>query len=111
MAVYTPEMTITNKVLGNGAGNITTWQAQASSEVIIVRTINIQTATAARTVTLQTGSASADTAAQYFMNAYALTANVPFVRNMWLAVADTHYINGFANATDITGFAAGYSYA
>lgn len=111
MATYTPANLITTKALGNGAGNIATWRYQASSEKGIVRTFIINTPTAARTVTIQQGATAGDTTAQRILDAYALTANVPYVFNGWIEIEDTHYFQGFANNTDINGSAWGYEYS
>ena len=75
------------------------------------RTYPVGKAPAARTVTLQQGATAADTAAQRIFDAYALTANVPFVQNGWYTVQNNDYFQGFANNTDIIGAAYGYVYS
>lgn len=113
-AAYTPATLISTKLLGNGAGNISTWRYQnvaGAGTFGIVRTFVIETVTAARTVTLQQGATAADTAAQRIFDAYALTANVPFIQNGWWVVVNNDYFQGFANAADIGGAAYGYTYA
>jgi hypothetical protein len=114
MAAYTPATLISTKLFGNGAGNIGTWRYQntgGAGTFGIVRTAVIETVTAARTVTLQQGATAADTAAQRIFDAYALTANVPFLLNGWYVVINNDYFQGFANAADIGGACYGYSYA
>jgi hypothetical protein len=114
MAAYVPATLISTKLFGNGAANIGTWRYQnvaGAGTFGIVRTTVIETVTAARTVTIQQGATAADTAAQRIYDAYALTANVPFVLNGWITVQNSDYFEGFANAADIGGAAYGYSYS
>lgn len=114
MAVYTPAQLIATKVMGNGAANIATWRKQntaGASTFDIHRTTTISTATAARTVTLEEGSTAADTASQKFVDAFALTANVPQTWNWWRAIPNNDYFEGFANSTDINGCSDGYTFA
>lgn len=114
MAAYTPATLISTKLLGNGAANIATWRYQntgGAGTFGIVRTFLIETVTAARTVTIQQGVTATDTAAQRLFDAYALTANVPFIQHGWWVVINSDYFQGFANSTDIGGAAYGYSYA
>ena len=110
MAVYTPKNLIANKAFGNGSGAISTWSYQASAVTGIVRTITVNTPTAARTVTLQSGVTQADTTAERFLDAYALTANVPYILNFWRVIPASSFLDGFANSTDINGAADGYEY-
>lgn len=112
MAVYTPATLITAKVMGNGAANIATWRYQntgSAGTFGIVRTTIINTATAARTVTIEQGATAADTAAQKIVDAYALTANVPYVLQGWFTIQSNDYWEGFANSTDIVGASYGYT--
>jgi hypothetical protein len=114
MATYTPATLITAKAFGNGAANIATWRYQntgGAGTFGIVRTVIVNTPTAARTVTIEQGSVAADTTAQKILDAYALTANVPYVLNTWITVQNNDYFEGFANATDINGGVYGYTYA
>ncbi len=114
MAAYTPATLISTKLFGNGAANIATWRYQntaGAGNFGIVRSAIIETVTAARTVTLQQGATAADTAAQRIFDAYALTANVPFLLNGWYVVVNSDYFQGFANNTDIGGSAYGYTFA
>jgi hypothetical protein len=114
MAVFTPAQLIASKVMGNGAANIGTWRKQNTAGATtfdIHRTTIIDTATAARTVTIEEGSVAADTAAQKILDAYPLTANVPLVQNWWIPVPNNDYFEGFANNTDINGASNGYTYA
>lgn len=114
-ATYTPAQLIAPKAMGNGAANIATWRKQNSAGAgtfDIYRSITIQTPTAARTATLQQGATAGDTAAQRILDAYALTANVPFEHpNNWVVVPNSDYMEGFANSTDIVGGGYGYTYA
>src|SRR5262245_26368442 len=114
MATLVPAELISTKALGNGAANISTWRKQntaGAGTFDIHRTTVIQTPTAARTVTLQNGSTAADTTAERIRDAFALTANVPFVQNWWVAVKNNDYFQGFANNTDINGKSDGYTYS
>ena len=113
-AVYTPATLITAKALGNGGANISTWRYQntgGAGTFGVARTTIFNTPTAARTVTLEQGSTAADTVAQKILDAYALTANVPYILNGWYTVQNNDYWEGFANATDINGASYGYTYA
>lgn len=112
MSVYTPATLITSKVMGNGAANIATWRYQntgGAGTFGIVRTAIFMTPTAARAVTVEQGSVAADTVAQKILDAVALTANVPYQLNGWIAVQNNDYFEGFANNTDINGAAYGYT--
>ncbi len=114
MATYTPATLITSKAFGNGAANIATWRYQntaGAGTFGIVRTLIVVTPTAARTYTIEQGSTAADTVAQKIIDAFALTANVPDIRNMWATVQNNDYFEGFANNTDINGAAYGYTFA
>lgn len=112
MATYTPATLITAKLMGNGAANISTWRYQntgGAGTFGIVRTNIFNTATAARTITVEQGSTAADTAAQKILDAYPLSANQPYVLNGWFTVQNNDYWEGFANSTDIVGAAYGYT--
>jgi hypothetical protein len=114
MATYTPAQLIAPKAFGNGAGNISTWRKQntaGANTFDVHRTLTIETPTAARTVTVQQGVTAADTTAERIIDAMALSANVPFVRNWWVPVPNNDYFQGFANSTDINGGTYGYTYA
>jgi len=114
MAAYTPATLITSKAFGNGAANIATWRYQntaGSGTFGVVRTIVVDTPSAARTVTIEQGATAADTTAQKIVDAFVLTANVPQIWNLWLTVQNNDYFEGFANNTDINGAAYGYTYA
>jgi hypothetical protein len=114
MAVYTPSTLISSKAFGNGSGAIATWRYQntgGAGTFGIARTIIVDTPTAARTVTIQQGATAADTSTQRLLDAYALTANVPYILNAWITIQNSDYLEGFANSTDIVGAAYGYTYA
>jgi hypothetical protein len=113
MPVYTPATLITSKAMGNGAANIATWRYQntgGAGTFGVVRTVVINTPTAARTATIEQGSVAADTVAQKILDAFALTANVPQVFNWWLTVQNNDYFEGYANSTDINAAAYGYTF-
>jgi hypothetical protein len=113
MATYVPATLIAAKALGSGGGAIGTWQKQNSAGAgtfDVYRTMVVDTPTAARTVTIQVGTAATDTTAQRIMDATALVANVQQVFNWWIPVPNSSYFSGFANATDINGAAYGYAY-
>ena len=112
MATYTPATLISTKAFGNVAANIGTWRYQntaGAGNFGIIRTVIIETPTAARTVTLQQGATAADTTAQRIHDAYPLTANQPYLLNGWFVVVNSDYFEGFANNTDINGAAYGYT--
>lgn len=114
MATYLPATLITSKAMGNGAANIGTWRYQntaGAGTFGIVRTLIINTPTAARTVTVEQGATAADTVAQKILDALALTASVPYVLNGWFTVQNNDYFEGFANAADINAAAYGYTYS
>lgn len=114
MATYVPSTLITSKAFGNGAANIATWRYQntgGAGTFGVVRTLIADTPTAARAITIEQGSTAADTTAQKILDAYVLTANVPFVLNGWFTVQNSDYFEGFANNTDINGAAYGYVYS
>jgi len=111
MATLTPATLITAKLMGNGAANIATWRYQntgGAGTFGIVRTMTFCSA-AARTVTVEQGSTAADTASQKIVDAYTLTANVPWDKNGWYTVQNNDYFEGFANNTDVVGAAYGYT--
>lgn len=110
-ATYTPTQLISTKAFGNGSGNISTWRKQDTVNVNVHRTLVANTPTAARTITIQQGATAADTTAQRLLDAYALTANVPFILNWWVVAPVNDYFEGFANNTDIDGASHGYSFA
>jgi hypothetical protein len=114
MATYVPAILITTAAFGNGAANISTWRKQntaGAGTFDVHRTLVVNTPTAARTVTIEQGSTAADTVTQKLLDAYALTANIPYVQPWWIAVPNNGYFEGFANSTDINGMSSGYNYA
>lgn len=114
MATYVPVTLVTAKAFGNGAANISTWRYQntaGAGTFGIVRTLVVDTPTAARTFTIEQGSVAADTVAQKIIDAYALTASVPYIFNGWITIQNSDYFEGYANATDINGAAYGYTYS
>lgn len=114
MATYVPATLITAKAFGNGSGNISTWQKQntaGSSTFDVYRTVAVVTSTGARTVTLEQGPTGTAVTTQRIVDAYALTANVQYVLNCWIAVPNNGYFQGYANNTDINGGAYGYTYS
>jgi hypothetical protein len=114
MATYVPAQLIATKAFGNGAANIATWRKQntaGAGTFDVHRTLVVNTPTAARTVTVQQGATAADTTAQRLLDAYALTANVPYISNWWIAIPNNDYFEGFANSTDINGASYGYTYS
>lgn len=113
MAVYTPAQLIASKLMGNGGANIATWRKQnaaGAGTFDIHRTTTFNSA-AARAVTVQQGVTAADTAAQRIIDAEVLVANVVVVKNWWIAVPNSDYFEGFANAADVTAASHGYTYA
>lgn len=114
MATYLPATLITAKAFGNGAANIATWRYQntaGAGTFGIVRTLQINTPSSARTVTIEQGSTAADTTSQKILDAYALTASIPYIQNGWITVQNNDYFEGFANNTDINGAAYGYTFS
>lgn len=114
MAVYTPATLITSKAFGNGAANIGTWQKQNTAGVgtfDIYRTTVVCCNNSGRFYTLEQGAVAADTAAQKIIDTFPLTANVPDMRNWWVAIPNNGYFGGFATNTDIIGAGYGYTFA
>ena len=114
MGVYLPATLITAKLMGNGAANIGTWRYQNTGGAGTFGVVRhaIFSSAAARAVTVEQGSVAADTAAQKIVDAYPLTANVPWpLAPAWITIQNNDYFEGFANSTDINGAAYGYTYA
>lgn len=113
MAVYTPANLIATKALGNGAGNIGTWQVQNASGAgtfHIHRTTNFEDPNGA-SVTIEIGATAAETTAQRVWDAQVITAHVAYVQNWWKAVPNSSYFGGFANTATCNGSSDGYIYA
>jgi hypothetical protein len=113
MAVYAPANHIAAKALGNGSGNIGTWQVQntlGAGDFHIHRTTTFQDPNGA-SVTIEVGATAATTTAQQIMNAQVLAAHVEFVQNWWIAVPNSSYFGGFANTATCNGHTSGYTYS
>jgi hypothetical protein len=76
----------------------------------IIRTFVVQANTTARTVTLDMATSTADAAATRIVDAYALTANVPWINNVWWVCDTTTWLVGLASAagTTVMFSASGY---
>ncbi len=111
MSVYTPATLITAKVMGNGAANITTWQVQNTAGAGTFNIVRhaVFCSVAARAITVEQGSVSADTAAQKILDATLLTVNVPYELKGWITMPNNGYFGGFANNTDVVAAAYGYT--
>ena len=113
MAVYTPANLIAAKALGNGAGNIGTWQvqnAQGAGTFHIHRTTIFEDPNGAN-VTIEVGATASDTTAQRIWDALTIAAHIPYVQNWWIAVPNSSYFGGFASTTTCNGHTSGYTYA
>ncbi len=107
-AVYTPATIIAQAGLSASGG--TSLLTGSGGTLYIVRTWNIQASTAAKTVTVSIG---ADAAGKRILDAYPLTANVPFINNGWWTItgAGAHDVDGNCSATTVSLGAFGYTYA
>lgn len=114
MASYVPFNILDSKAMGNGSGNIATWQKQntlGAGSFYIARTLVFDTPTAARTVVVEIGATATATTAQQILPTQALTANVATIINGWFAIANNNYLQGYANNTDINASAYGVQYS
>lgn len=110
MATYTPKALINSKAMGNGSANITTWQYQNTGTVAAVARSMAFMGQAGGTgsVTVQIGVTGATTiAAQNIIDAYALSANVPYFVNGWYAVDVNYFLDGFTTNASTNGAAYG----
>jgi hypothetical protein len=110
MATYVPTQLKATTALTASAADLV---KPAASHTSIVRTFVVQANTAARTVTLNMATSTADAAATRFVDAYALTANVPWINNCWLVADTTTWLVGLASAAGSTVMfsAWGYDYS
>ena len=106
MAVYTPKNLVPVTQL---TATAVTQYTTPSVTTAVIRTIWANTATAARTVTVSTGT---DGSATRLLDAYALTVTVPAIFNVWVAIPTTTTIQALAsNATSVNLQISGYEYA
>ena len=94
MATYIPTVLRATIALTTAAVDMV---KPASAHVSIVRTLIVQANTSGRTVTLNMATSTADAAATRFVDAYALTANVPWVNNVYLVCDTTTWLVGLAS--------------
>lgn len=110
IATYTPKTLINAKAMGNGSGNITTWQYNNTGTVASVARSLAFTGQAGATgqVNVQIGVTGATTiTAQQIIDSYALTAGVPFLVNGWYTVDAAYFLDGYANSATVNGYAGG----
>ncbi len=110
IATYTPKTLITPTTLGNGSGNITTAQYNntGTGEAIARSITSMGQAGATGQVTWEMGITGATTQQHNrFIDAYALTANIPFFVNGWYTVPASSFLSAWGNSATITGYAAG----
>ncbi len=110
MATYTPKTLINSKAMGNGSGNITTWQYNNTGTVASVARSFAFAGQAGATgqVNVQIGVTGATTiAAQTIIDSYVLTSGVPYLVNGWYTVDASFFLDGFANSTTVNGYAGG----
>ncbi len=110
MATYVPTQLRATIALTTAAVDMV---KPASLHTSIVRTFIVQANVAARTVTLNMATSTADAAATRFVDAYPLTANVPWIVNGWFVCDTTTWMVGLAsNAVSTVMFSAsGYDYS
>lgn len=110
MATYVPTQLKATTALTTSAADLV---KPASLHTSIIRTMIINANTTARTVTLNMATSTADAAATRFLDAYALTANVPFIFNGWLVADTTTWLVGLASHAGSTVMfsASGYDYS
>lgn len=109
-ATYTPKTLILPKTLGNGSGNVTTAQYNntGSGEAVARSLTSMGQAGATGQVTWEMGVTGATTIqSQRFIDAYALTANIPYFVNGWYTVPVNDFLSAWANSATVTGYAAG----
>ena len=108
MAGYVPTSLIAPGAIA-GSGTATTYTPSGATTGII-RTLFAQTTTTARTVTFV--PYGADGTGTRFLDAYALTVNVPVVYNLWLVVPNGKTSTAYSNGTATVSFAAsGYEWS
>jgi len=110
MATYTVHTLIQSKPLGNGSANITTWQYQnTGSAAAVARSLAFMgQAGGTGSVTVQVGVTGATSIAnQNIIDAYALSANIPFFVNGWYTVEVNYFLQGFTTNTTTNGAAYG----
>lgn len=108
-AVYTPAAVVAQGSLGTGAG--TSLLTGTNATVYVMRTIHVDTSGSGKTATMSIG---ADAAGKRLLDAYALTASVPFVMNGWWVFTGSgaaHDLDGNCNSTTVACGVAGYSYS
>lgn len=104
MAVYTPKPLAVQAALVGSATTVYTPSAVTG----IIRTITAQTVASGKNFTLSIG---VDGAGTRLFDAFALTANVPFIQNGWWPVLTTVIVNMYCAATAVNGGLYGYEYA
>lgn len=109
MATYVPTQLKATTALTTSAADLV---KPAAAHTSIIRTFIVNANTTARTVTLDMATSTADAAATRFVDAYALTANVPWIVNGWLVADTTTWLVGLASAAGSTVMfsASGYDY-
>jgi len=113
-ATYTPATFVTAKALGNGSGNITTWQYQNTGTLgaICRQLVFSGQAGATGAVTAEIGVTGATSIQnQRIIDAVVLTANTPYFVNGWFNVPINHFLSGFANSATVTAAAYGVTAA
>ncbi len=110
MATYTVKTLITPITLGNGSGNITTAQYNntGASDSVARSLTSMGQAGATGQVTWEMGVTGATTIQHNrFIDAYVLTAAIPFFVNGWYTVPASSFLSAWGNSATITGYAAG----
>lgn len=110
MATYTPVQLKATTALTTSAADIV---KPAGGITAIIRTFVVQANTTARTVTLDMATSTADAAGTRIVDAYALTANVPWIVNGWFVCDTTTWLVGLASAAGSTVMisCSGYNYS
>lgn len=103
MATYTPKALATQVALAASSTAVYT----PSGVTGVIRTIQVETTGSGKTFTLSFGT---DGAGTRLYDAYALTANIPFVQNGWWVVATGVAVNLYCAATPVNGGVYGYEF-
>lgn len=109
-ATYTVKTLIAPKLMGNGSGNVTTWQYQntGSAEAVCRSMVFSGNAGATGAVSVEIGVTGATAEQdQRIIDGYQLTANVPSVFNGWYTIPVNDFLQGFADSATVTGGAFG----
>jgi hypothetical protein len=109
-ATYTPKTLITSKTLGNGSANVATAQYNntGTGESIARSLTSMGQAGATGQVTWEMGVTGVTSIQQQrFIDAYVLTASIPYFVNGWYTVPVNSFLSAWGSTATVTGYAAG----